>query len=205
MSELNVGTINVGTTTFTGDSSSQTTAPISYTIAGLIGGSPSTDQVLKYNGTNWVAASPTPKSGSVVQFVDFVYGSPDDQYVSITADAEYDTPITVTITPEYADSKLVIAASAHTRANGAFGMSAYLKRDGSYVNGSLQRNSLDFMYKGESRNHHVNMRILTSTLANNTNSTTFTMGVQPYGGGGGNGEWNRGWGHNYIQVWEIKG
>lgn len=201
MSELNVGSLNVGTTTFTGDSSTLNSAP---TLTGLIGGSPSSNQVLKYDGANWVPATTPPKSGSVVQFVDYVYPSPDDQYTSISADTEYDTPVTVTMTPEYADSKLVICGCVHTRANGAFGMSAYLKRDGAYVNGSQQRNSLDFMYKGESRNHHFNMRIMTSTSAGSTNSTTFTIGVQPYGGGGGDGEWNRGWGHNYIQVWEIK-
>jgi hypothetical protein len=54
MSELNVGTLNVGTTQFTGDSSTQNTVP---TIAGLIGGSPANGQVLKWNGSAWVAGS----------------------------------------------------------------------------------------------------------------------------------------------------
>ena len=53
MSELNVGTLNVGTTQFTGDSSSQNAAP---TLAGLVGGAPASDQVLKWNGSAWVAS-----------------------------------------------------------------------------------------------------------------------------------------------------
>jgi hypothetical protein len=203
MSELNVGTLNVATTSFTGDNSTLTSAPA--TDIDAILGAGSTDQVLKYDGSNWVAATVPPKSGSVVQVQDYVYPSPDDQYVSISGDTDYDTPITVTITPQYADSKLLVDGCAHIRANGAFGMSLYVKRDGSKINPSLQRGSLDFMYKGESRNHHMNMRVNTSVPATSTSATTFTIGVTPYSGGGGNGEWNRGWGHNYIRITEVKG
>lgn len=203
MSELNVGTLNVATTSFTGDNTTLTSAPD--TDIDAILGAASTDQVLKYDGTNWVAATVPPKSGSVVQVQDYVYPSPDDNYTNISSDTDYDTPITVTITPQYSDSKLLVDGSAHIRANGAFGMSLYVKRDGSKINPSQNRGSLDFMYKGESRNHHMNLRVSTSVPATSTSATTFTIGVTPYGGGGGNGEWNRGWGHNYIRVTEVKG
>jgi hypothetical protein len=55
MSQLNVGTLNVGTTQFTGDNSQQTSAPPT-TVDSLIGGSPTTNQGLRWNGSNWVPA-----------------------------------------------------------------------------------------------------------------------------------------------------
>ena len=203
MSELNVGTLNVGTTVFTGDNTSQNTVPD--TDIDSILGAATTGQVLYYNGTNWVAAVMAPKSGSVVQVADYVYPSNNDNYTNVTGDNDYDTPVTITMTPQYADSKLLVDGSVHTRANGAFGMSLYVKRDGTKINPSTNRGSLDFMYKGESRNHHQNMRCMRSVPGNNTSATTFTIGITPYNGGGGNGEWNQGWGHNYIRITEIKG
>jgi len=56
MSELNVGTLNVGTTAFTGDSSSFNTAP---TIASLTVGTPTTGQFLMWDGANWVPQNPS--------------------------------------------------------------------------------------------------------------------------------------------------
>ena len=51
MSQLNVGTLNVSTVSYS-DSSTTNTAP---TAQSVIGGTPSADQVLKWDGSNWVA------------------------------------------------------------------------------------------------------------------------------------------------------
>ena len=53
MSQLNVGTLNVGTTTFTGDSSSLNSAPAG-TITAMQNGSPSANHSIMYNGSQWV-------------------------------------------------------------------------------------------------------------------------------------------------------
>lgn len=140
-------------------------------------------------------------SGSVVQMVDYIIPSTNDTYVSIADATNYDTPVSLSMTPKYANSKLVIFAQCQTRSDGGFGMSAYLKRDGSFVNPSQNRSSLDFYYKGEARNHHFEIRVFTSVSANSTSATTFTLGITPYAGVG---EFNYGWGSNYIQVWEIR-
>ena len=53
MSQLNVGTLNVGTTTFTGDSSTLNSAPAG-TINAMLSGSPSTNHSIMWNGSAWV-------------------------------------------------------------------------------------------------------------------------------------------------------
>jgi hypothetical protein len=139
-------------------------------------------------------------AGGVVQVADNRLASVNDTYVSIADATNYDTPVSITFTPKFASSKLIIFAQCQTRSDGGFGMSAYLKRDGTFVNPSQNRSSLDFYYKGEARNHHFQIRVFTSVAAASTNATTFTLGITPYAGVG---EFNYGWGSNYIQVWEI--
>ena len=56
MSQLNVGTLNVGTTQFTGDSSTLNTAPPT-SLSGFVTGTPSSNQVLMWNGIAWVPAA----------------------------------------------------------------------------------------------------------------------------------------------------
>ena len=56
MSQLNVGTLNVGTTQFTGDSSTLNTAPPT-SLSGFVTGTPSSNQVLMWNGSAWVPAA----------------------------------------------------------------------------------------------------------------------------------------------------
>ena len=53
MSQLNVGTLNVGTTTFTGDSSTLNSAPAG-TITAMVSGTPSANHSIMYNGSQWV-------------------------------------------------------------------------------------------------------------------------------------------------------
>ena len=53
MSQLNVGTLNVGTTTFTGDSSTLNSAPAS-SLSEMLTGTPSTNHSIMWNGSAWV-------------------------------------------------------------------------------------------------------------------------------------------------------
>ena len=53
MSQLNVGTLNVGTTQFTGDSTTLNSAPAS-SITGMLTGTPSTNHSIMWNGSAWV-------------------------------------------------------------------------------------------------------------------------------------------------------
>jgi hypothetical protein len=138
--------------------------------------------------------------GSVVQFVDFRLPSVSDSYTNIAADTAFQTPISVTITPRFANSKLVVHGEAHTRSIAAIGTTLAIRRDGTVINGSLNYGSLNFFYKSDAVNHHLQMAGNTSVIAGNTSATTFTVWITPYAG---IGEWNTGWGTNYIQVWEI--
>lgn len=138
--------------------------------------------------------------GSVVQMVDYKYPSTSDTYTTIADGTSYQTPISVTITPKFSTSKLVIHSEAQCRFVAAYGIIGQLKRDGSYIGGSINNNSLFFMYKGDAVNHHIQVHCNTSVTAGSVAPTTFTMFVQPYAG---TGEFNSGWGNNYIQVWEI--
>jgi hypothetical protein len=138
--------------------------------------------------------------GSVVQFVDFRLPSTSDSYTVIAQDTAFQTPISVTITPRFANSKLVIHGEAQTRTIAGQGTTLAIRRDGTVINGSINFGSLNFFFKNDSANHHLQMAGNTSVIAGNTSATTFTVWIAPYGG---SGEWNTGWGTNYIQVWEI--
>ena len=56
MSQLNVGTLNVGTTQFSGDNTTLSTAPAT-SLAEFMTGTPATNQVVMWNGSAWVPAS----------------------------------------------------------------------------------------------------------------------------------------------------
>jgi len=138
--------------------------------------------------------------GSVIQVVDYKYPSLNDNYTVISSGVEYLTPVTITMTPKFANSKLIVHSEVQSRFIQAFGMTAGIKRDGVNLNGSLNFGSLNFIYKDSSVNHHFQMVCNTSVIAGSTEPTTFTAWLKPYSG---TGEWNQGWGNNYIQVWEI--
>lgn len=150
--------------------------------------------------TNVGGNGPVYEPGNVVQFVDYRYPSTADNYTTISGGTAFQTPISVTIIPKFANSKLVIHAEAQTRTIAGFGTTLAVKRDGNYINGSVNYNSLNFFYKGDSVNHHMQMFGNTSVIAGSTSATTFTVWITPYSD---TGEWNTGWGNNYIQVWEI--
>lgn len=138
--------------------------------------------------------------GQVLQFVDYKYPSLNDNYTTIADGTEYLTPVTISITPKFSTSKLVIHSELQTRFIAAPGMTSGIKRDGTIINGSYNYSSLNFLYKAGGTNHHFQIVCNTSVLAGSTSQTTFTAWLKPYGG---TGEWNQGWGNNYIQVWEI--
>lgn len=56
MSQLNVGTLNVGTTQFSGDNTTLSTAPAT-SLAGFLTGTPSANHVVMWDGSNWVPAA----------------------------------------------------------------------------------------------------------------------------------------------------
>jgi hypothetical protein len=139
-------------------------------------------------------------TGSVIRYADVRIPSVNDDYVGIAADTVYVTPVTITYTPLSASSRLVVKGQCQTRVIAALGVSGGINRDGVAINGSFQRNSLSFWYKGDSVNHHYDVHCQTSVIAGSTNPTTFTMFIQPISG---SGEFNFGWGNMFIQVWEI--
>jgi len=126
-----------------------------------------------------------------------------DTYVTISGDTDYDTTISVTYTPKYSNSILYVEGVAQTRAQNAYGMSMGIKRDGVKQLPNYNVGGNDFFYKGASLNHHINMRSTIAVTANSTSSTTFTVWLRPYSGGGGSGEWAQGWGQHFISVMEI--
>ena len=142
--------------------------------------------------------------GTVLGYNSYFYPSVNDNYVVISGDTDYDTSVSVTYSPKFASSILVVQAALHTRMNGAFGMSLGIKRDGTKQLGNYNVAGNDFYYKSASTNHHHTMNATIKVSANTTAATTFTVWMRPYSGGGGSGEWSQGWGQSFIQVWEIQ-
>ena len=156
---------------------------------------------LKTNAIQTVAGKPILNStGSIINYADTRIASVDDTYISIASDVIYDTPVSITYTPISASSKLHIKCQCQSRIIAAVGVSAGIKRGGTAIGGSFNRSSLSFLYKSDTVNHHYDVHCQISVSANSTSATTFTMFIQPYGG---IGEFNYGWGNNFIQVWEI--
>jgi hypothetical protein len=140
-------------------------------------------------------------ASSIVGFIQTTIQPSNDSYTNIAADTDYQTQLSLTYTPKFANSLLYIHAEHQCRMVAAYAMSGKIRRDGSNVNGSYNRGDLYFDYKGDQVNHHNNVVCDTVTTANNTNATTFTMWVQPYGG---IGEVNNGWGNRFMYIMEIK-
>jgi len=163
-------------------------------VGGAAVGTLKTNNLQKSNGTAW-------SFGKVLQYVDYRYPSTNDNYTAIGSNTDYDTPVTISITPKSTTSKLVVHSIAHTRFIAAYGMSGGLKRDGVKISGNQNVGGLYFFYKGDQVNHHHNVECTASVTSGSLNTTTFTVWVRPYEG---TGEWTVGWGNNYIQVWEVE-
>jgi hypothetical protein len=143
----------------------------------------------------------TLSSSAVVGFAYNAWQPANDNYVSIAADTDYQTQVTITYTPKFANSLLWIHAEHQCRRVAAYAMSGKIRRDGNNVNGSYNRGDLYFDYKGDQVNHHDNVLCNAVTTANNTNATTFTLWVQPYGG---IGEVANGWGNRIMWIMEFR-
>lgn len=136
--------------------------------------------------------------GSVVQFVDNQISSPTESYTTVADGVEYQV-VTVSITPKFATSKLVVAASAQIRIIAAYGINTRIKKDGVLLGTTGFSNA--FFYKGDAVNHHLDVKAQGSFLAGTTSATTFSYSIVPFSGTGEvvNGRY----GMHYIQVWEI--
>lgn len=136
--------------------------------------------------------------GSVIQFVDNQISSPTETYTTVADGVEYQV-VSVSITPKFATSKLVVAASAQVRIVSAYGVNTRIKKDGVLLGNTGYSNS--FFYKGDAVNHHLDARAQGSFSAGSTSATTFTYFMVPFAGTGEvvNGRY----GMHYIQVWEI--
>lgn len=171
--------------------------------SGVITSTPGPGIVGNINATQLVNTAPwaSMPAGSIVGYAYQIVQPSNDNYVSIADGVEYQTQLSITYTPKFANSLLYIHAEHQCRMVAAYAMSGKIKRDGTNVNGSYNRGDLYFDYKGDQVNHHNNVLCHTVTTANNTNPTTFTMWVQPYAG---IGEVNNGWGNRFMYVMEIK-
>lgn len=157
-------------------------------------GTVKTNTIQKVNGSQW-------SFGKLLQYVDYRLPSTNDNYTTIGSNTDFDTPISITITPTSTTSRLVVNGVAHTRFIAAFGMSGGLKRNGVKIMGNQNVGGLYFNYKGDQVNHHDNVHCQASVISGSLAATTFVVWVRPYAG---TGEWNVGWGNNYIQVWEVE-
>ena len=153
----------------------------------------------------WVDAPP----GTVIQVVYGRYDPNTDTYAVISQDTKARSPAYVDITPLRSDSKLVIQAKLHTRMQNAYGASFgldYSTDSGSnwtaLTTGMVNRGgaSLDFFYKGESRNHHY-----TSHMTTYIDSFTGSRRFSPWGQGWGSGTWELSYGHgeHSVIIFEI--
>ena len=138
--------------------------------------------------------------GSVVQVVDNIVSSATESYTTVADGVEYQV-ISITVTPKFATSKLFIDASSQVRIINALGVNTRIKRDGSYVIGSNASYSLSFTYKGDSVNHHFDVKAQGSVLAGSTSPTTFAYFIVPFSGTGEvvNGRY----GMHYIRIMEV--
>lgn len=142
-------------------------------------------------------------AGSVIQVAYGRYDPNSDSYTSIASDTEADSPLSLTMTPRLANSKLWVVGRMHVRMDGAPGCSFGIKRDNVKQEGMSQRGgtSNDFFYKGESLNHHYTGHTVLYVDANSTASTTFKLWGQ---GWGGTWELSYGHGEHSLTVYEIK-
>lgn len=144
-------------------------------------------------------------AGSVIQVVYGRHIEGTDRYdLFSTAATEADGPAQATITPLYANSKLLVKIEMHTRIAGAEGVAGGIKRDGVKLAGQFHggNTNYDFFYKGEDLNHHYTLHMEVWIDAGSTSATTF----RPYAYGWGTGAWeiSYGFGEHKVNIFEIK-
>lgn len=130
----------------------------------------------------------------------------DDQYINYTTDTTV-AYITMTYTPMYANSKLIVRATMGTRSQGGantIGMAIRLLRDGSVVNTIAHSNwgySGAFYYKSDTANHHRQLHLRAVVNANSTAPTTFAIQTNV---SWGSIEYSTNWGLGSMQITELQ-
>jgi len=158
----------------------------------------STLRVNTIQNTSSVTILPT---GNVIQTGYARYDPNADSYTTVALNTELDSDVSLTFTPKFSTSKLLVRTQYHTRIINANGISFGIRRDGTKIPGQFQRDSWDFFYKGDQVNHHYTGKCECYIDANNTNPTTFTIHAQGWDGG----TWERSYafGDHSILVMEI--
>jgi hypothetical protein len=166
-----------------------------------------------YNGTSRVRVDATAGAvkipGHVIQ-VGYARHDPNsDSYTTVGQDTKALSAVYLDFTPKYANSQLLIITRMHTRMINANGCSYGIDVSGdsglswNALDGMVQRNAMDFFYKGDQVNHHYTGFCLTYISATNTNSRRYS----PWGQGWGGGTWEISYGHgeHSVTVLEIAG
>jgi hypothetical protein len=125
-----------------------------------------------------------------------------DRYIDVANNTEYDTPIAITYQPKFANSLLFIHGTTQIRIIANLGMHLGIKRDGAKVPGNNNLSAMDFFYKGEEVNHHVNLQARAWVPAASTAPQTFSLWIRTHPSAG-TGEHSWGWGQHMIQITEI--
>lgn len=130
----------------------------------------------------------------------------DDQYINYTTDTTV-AYLSMTYTPLYANSKLMVKITMGTRSQGGsntIGMAIRMLRDGNVVNTIGATNNWNysgaFYYKNDTVNHHRQLRLTAVVDAVSTNPTTFAVQTNT---SWGPFEYSTNWGLSTIQVVEI--
>ena len=161
------------------------------------------DNVLSVYGNRTWKRAPI---GTVIKVGYDRYDPNSDSYSTISQDTKARSAITLDYTCQRTDSKLIIITRMHTRmisANGcSYGIDYSTNSGGSWtaLDGMVQRNAMDFFYKGDSVNHHY-----TGFCLRQIDAYSGTRRFSPWGQGWSAGTWEISYGHgeHSITIFEI--
>ena len=147
--------------------------------------------------------------GHVIQVGYARHDPGSDSYTTVGQDTKSRSAVYLDFTPKYANSQLLIITRMHTRIINANGCSYGIDVSGNSgsswtsLDGMVQRNAMDFFYKGDQVNHHYTGFCLTYISATNTNSRRYS----PWAWGWSGGTWEISYGHgeHSVTVLEIAG
>lgn len=131
----------------------------------------------------------------------------DDQYINYTTDTTV-AYITMTYTPLYANSKLVVSMTMGCRSQGGsntIGMAIRMLRDGNIVTTIGATNNWNytgaFYYKSDTVNHHRQLKVRAVVDAVSTTPTTFALQTNTSWGAF---EYSTNWGLSTVTVMELQ-
>lgn len=158
------------------------------------------DGILKFD--KWKNSANTITHGTIIGHASTTYNTGNDTYTDTNA-TQANTGVTLTYTPKYANSILMVYGAVGTRSNGAGrnGAAAGIKRDGTAMPSSPSWPHHAFYYHGDTVNHHRKLIMRAFAVSNNTSPTTFTTYVSNDWGAV---EISWAWGQHKIEVWEIQ-